>query len=151
MAISRVPGYSLISDLDRQGVDLQFTTSGTTLAYLDFANFRLGINTTTPRTALDVVGNVRLGNIIISGNTISSDLSSVSFGSNANVKISGGNSNNVLYTDGSGNLNWGNVVTLIGESQFDGNNIILGSTFTPNPNFLASLIAISGSFPKYLV
>lgn len=127
MAISRVPGYSLISDLDRQGVDLQFTTSGTTLAYLDFANFRLGINTTTPRTALDVVGNVRLGNIIISGNTISSDLSSVSFGSNANVKISGGNSNNVLYTDGSGNLNWGNVVTLIGESQFDGNNIILGS------------------------
>jgi hypothetical protein len=127
MAISRVPGYSLISDLDRQGVDLQFTTSGTTLAYLDFANFRLGVNTTTPRTALDVVGNVRLGNLIISGNTISSDLNSLSLGSNANVKISGGVSNNVLYTDGSGNLNWGNIVALIGESQFDGNNIILGS------------------------
>ena len=39
MAISRVPGYSLLQDLDRQGTDLQFTTLGNTLVYMDFSNF----------------------------------------------------------------------------------------------------------------
>ena len=70
MAISRVPGYSLISDLDRQGVDLQFTTNGTTLAYLDFANFRYGINTSSPSQALEVNGNIIVsnGHIYTSGN-----------------------------------------------------------------------------------
>lgn len=127
MAISRIPGYSLLSDLDRQGVDLQFTTNGTTLTYLDFANFRFGVNTTTPRAPLDVVGNVHLGNISIYGNTISSDTGAIYLGTTANLIISGGTNKNVLYTDGSGNLSWGNIVQLLGPSQFDGNNIILGS------------------------
>lgn len=127
MAISRIPGYSLLSDLDRQGVDLQFTTSGSTLTYLDFANFRLGVNTSTPRAALDVVGNVHLSNLSINGNTISSDTGAIYFGTTANVIISGGSNKNVLYTDGSGNLSWGNIIQLLGPSQFDGNNIILGT------------------------
>jgi hypothetical protein len=70
MAISRVPGYSLLSDLDRQGVDLQFTTEGLPLAYLDFANYRLGVNTGAPQQTLEVVGNVLVtgNNIYTSGN-----------------------------------------------------------------------------------
>ena len=70
MAISRVPGYSLLSDLDRQGVDLQFTTNSLPLAYLDFTNYRLGVNTGTPQQTLEVVGNVLVtgNNIYTSGN-----------------------------------------------------------------------------------
>jgi len=62
MAISRVPGYSLLQDLDRQGTDLQFTTLGNTLVYMDFSNFYVGINTTTPSQALTVSGNVLVAN-----------------------------------------------------------------------------------------
>jgi hypothetical protein len=70
MAISRVPGYSLLSDLDRQGVDLQFTTNSLPLAYLDFANYRLGVNTGAPQQTLEVVGNILVtgNNIYTSGN-----------------------------------------------------------------------------------
>lgn len=72
MAIGRVPGAALLSNLDRQGLDLSFTTSSQTLAYLDFANFRLGINTLTPQEALDITGNVLVttGNILTSANLI---------------------------------------------------------------------------------
>jgi hypothetical protein len=70
MAISRVPGFSLLSDLDRQGVDLQFTTNSLPLAYLDFSNYRLGINTGAPQQTLEVVGNILVtgNNIYTSGN-----------------------------------------------------------------------------------
>jgi len=70
MAIIRVPGYSLLSDLDRQGVDLQFTTNSLPLAYLDFANYRLGVNTGAPQQTLEVVGNILVtgNNIYTSGN-----------------------------------------------------------------------------------
>ena len=62
MAISRVPGFSLLQDLDRQGTDLQFTTLGNTLVYMDFSNFYVGINSTTPSQALEVAGNVLVAN-----------------------------------------------------------------------------------------
>jgi hypothetical protein len=62
MAISRVPGFSLLSDLDRQGVDLQFTTESNALVYMDFTNFRLGINDTAPSETLTVNG----GNVLVS-------------------------------------------------------------------------------------
>ena len=70
MAISRIPGFSLLSNLDRQGIDLQFTTNSQTLAYLDFANYRLGVNTTTPQQELEVVGNILVtnGHVYTSGN-----------------------------------------------------------------------------------
>lgn len=70
MAIGRVPGAALLPELDRQGIDLQFTTNSQTLAYLDFANYRLGINTVTPVQALEVNGNVQIssGNLYTSGN-----------------------------------------------------------------------------------
>jgi hypothetical protein len=70
MAISRILGASLVSDLDRQGVDLQFSTSGNSLVYMDFADFRLGINETNPSEALHVNGNLLIanGNLLTSGN-----------------------------------------------------------------------------------
>lgn len=62
MAISRVPGFSLLPNLDRQGVDLQITTQGNALAYMDFTNFRFGINTSTPSESLTVNGNILVAN-----------------------------------------------------------------------------------------
>lgn len=127
MAISRVPGYSLISNLDRQGVDLQFTTNGNTLVYMDFSNFRFGINNINPQYDLDVNGNTHLGNLVFHANAISSDTGKIYFGSNTNVIISGGNVNDVIYTDGNGNLTWGNIAVLSGVTALVGNTIPLGS------------------------
>lgn len=127
MAISRVPGYSLIDNLDRQGVDLYFTTNGSTLAYMDFANFRFGVNTITPQYSLDINGDTRLGNLIISNSSFVSQNGVIQFGSNANVKITGGDNNNVLFTDGTGNLRWGTLTDVAGTYAFVGNNIPMGS------------------------
>ena len=62
MAIGRVPGPALLGNLDRQGTDLSFTTSGTTLVYMDFANFRFGIGNTSPTHSLTVNGDVLVYN-----------------------------------------------------------------------------------------
>jgi hypothetical protein len=62
MAISRIPGFSLLANLDRQGTDLSLTSSGQTLQYWDVSNYRIGINTNSPTQALEVVGNVLVSN-----------------------------------------------------------------------------------------
>ncbi len=127
MAIARVPGYSLLSDLDRQGIDLQFTTTGNTLVYMDFTNFRVGVNTPSPSAELQVVGNTKLGPINFSNVTITSDYGVINLGSNANVKLSGGTNNYLLSTDGSGNLLWKDIATVISSGGVTGNTITLGS------------------------
>jgi hypothetical protein len=68
MAIGRVPGAALLGNLDRQGLDLGFTTNSTTLLQLDFTNYRLGINTAAPQQALDVTGNI----LVTTGNVYTS-------------------------------------------------------------------------------
>lgn len=62
MAISRVPGYSLLANLDRQGTDLALTSAGPTLQYWDVVNYRIGVNTDSPQQALHVNGNVLIAN-----------------------------------------------------------------------------------------
>ena len=68
MAIGRVAGPMLLSSLDRQGVDLSFTTDpGTgsrTLLYMDFTNFRIGVNTSTMSEVVTVEGNLSVNNYI---------------------------------------------------------------------------------------
>lgn len=61
MAISFVAGSMLNSDLVRS-TNLAFNTD---LIYLDVAGNRVGINTASPVSTLEVVGNVTIGNILI--------------------------------------------------------------------------------------
>jgi hypothetical protein len=125
MAIARINGPMLSSNLERQGVDLAIDGN---VVYADVTNRRVGVNTSTPAYALDIVGNAHLGNVYILGNTISVDSDvKLNLGSVGNVQISGGAVNQVLYTDGAGNLSFTDLSALSGLEVFTGNNITLGS------------------------
>jgi hypothetical protein len=124
MAIGKITGQMLNSNLERAGDDLAFDAN---LVYLDVNNRRVGINNTNPAYALDVTGNAYLGNLYILGNTISSDTGKIGLGSTENVVITGGTPYDVLYTDGDGNLAFGNLNVISGMDGFTGNNIILGT------------------------
>ena len=137
MAIGRVAGPLLYSDLDRQGVDLQFSTDNQPLLYLDFANFRAAINSDTLNTTatFTVNGNVQLHNIRIDNTTISSEsditldaTGNVYLGSISSVKVDGGNPNYIMSTDGSGNLSWQNLNELADELDLTAKNVLLGAT-----------------------
>lgn len=109
MAIGRISGPMLFSNLDRQGVDLAFDSN---LIYLDVSNRRVGINSTSPQYSIDSPGNVKLANILIQGNSISSNTGVVDLGGISNITIAGGSANYVIYTDGNGNLAWGQISDL---------------------------------------
>ncbi len=85
MAIGKISGQMLKENLERSGVDLAFETD---LIYLDVANQRVGIKTTTPTHDLTVNGTARsvnfevsdtanIADITISGNTILSNNSTL--------------------------------------------------------------------------
>lgn len=87
MAIGRISGPLLKANLIRDGVDLAFETD---LLYLDVTNSRIGVKTSSPQYTLDVAGSTRvtdlevtnqfdIGNLTVTGNTISSDLPSITF------------------------------------------------------------------------
>jgi len=87
MAIGRISGPLLKANLVRDGVDLAFETD---LLYLDVNNARIGVNNSTPTTDLDVNGTIRgtnltvdnqldIGNLTITGNTISTSASTINF------------------------------------------------------------------------
>ena len=86
MAIGRISGPMLFSNLERQGVDLAFDSN---LVYLDVANRRVGITTSSPQYTIDSPGNVKLANVTIQGSRFSSNTGVMYFGSNANISISG--------------------------------------------------------------
>lgn len=104
MAIGKISGPMLVSNLERQGVDLSVETD---LLYFDVANNRIGINTATPTVDLDVSGNVQLSNVSIEGSVVRSTSGALDLGdSPSDITIGGGTSGYVLATDGSGNLTW---------------------------------------------
>jgi hypothetical protein len=62
MAIGRISGPLLKSNLVRDGVDLAFETD---LLYLDVNNRRIGVNTASPSVDLDINGTIRTNNFQI--------------------------------------------------------------------------------------
>jgi hypothetical protein len=96
MAIGRISGSVLKSNLTRNGVDLAFETN---LLYLDVTNNRIGIGTSEPTTALHVNGTLtstalNVDNITIDGNTISST------NTNGNIVL-GPNGSGIIETNAS--------------------------------------------------
>ena len=101
MAVGRISGPLLKSNLLREGVDLAFETD---LLYLDVTNRRIGVNLgtdgngdailpqydldvggTTRTTNLEVPGDGAFGDVRISGNTISSVTDQLRLGVNLNT------------------------------------------------------------------
>ena len=96
MAIGRISGAMLKANLERLGTDLAFETD---LLYLDVVNDRIGINTNSPSASLQI-DNVTINNSQIRSTSGALDLGS----SPSDITIGGGGQNQVLTTDGSGNL-----------------------------------------------
>ena len=87
MAIGRISGQLLKSNLLRAGENLAFETD---LLYLDVVNSRIGIKTSAPTFDLDVNGHTRstnltvdtqlnVGDLHFTGNTITSDSNTINF------------------------------------------------------------------------
>lgn len=131
MAIGRISGPMLFNNLERQGVDLAFQSN---LLYLDVTNLRVGIINSSPQYALDSSGNVKLANIVVEGNTISSNTGIINLGTLSNITIAGGTTNSVIFTDGLGNLSFGQISDL----DIQWGNILLNdntiSIVEPNGN-----------------
>lgn len=133
MAIGRVSGSLLVSNLDRQGTDLQFSTNNKPLVYMDFSQFRVGINTNVISQTLTINGNLSTSNLLFTSSNISTRNSEVlylngvmHFGNVGNVKILGGTNDNILATDGNGNLRWDSFANLSATAGLFGNTINLG-------------------------
>jgi hypothetical protein len=123
MALGRISGPLLKSNLLRNGVDLAFETN---LLYLDVTNRRVGINTSTPSDDLQVNGTTRTTNLNASG---TATLGTISFSSNnisstsGTINLTASGANPVVYQ---GTLQVGNL-------QFTGSTI---STISYNQNIV---------------
>jgi hypothetical protein len=125
MSLGKINGPMLQPNLERQGINIALDAN---LTYWDVNNRYVGIRTTTPNYPLDISGNAHLGNLYIQGNTISVDSGyKLNLGNIANITIGGGSSNTIMYTDGTGNIGWGNLNLLASLEGFTGNNVQLGS------------------------
>ena len=121
MALGRISGPLLKSNLLRNGVDLAFETN---LLYLDVTNRRVGINTGTPSHDLQVNGTARVTTLNVSG---SSTLGNITFGTNSiqsasnQINLSAGGSNPVVYQG----------ILQVGNLQLTANTL---TTLLPNQN-----------------
>ena len=122
MAIKKVSGTMLQQNLSRDGIPIVFDGN---LLYVDVVNRRIGINTTSPATDFQVTGPTQLGNIVINGSEIThTDADAqIKLGDISTVHIAGGNANNILFTDGTGNLAFTSMQTLFALNNITTNNI----------------------------
>jgi hypothetical protein len=93
------------------------------------------INSVGTLSNVTVSGNAYLGNLTVVGNAITSNTGKIGLGSVSSIVVTGGNAYDIVYTDGAGNLAFGNLNTLSGSESFTGNNITLGSN---SSGYLAS-------------
>mgnify|MGYP006266884345 CR=1 FL=1 len=99
MAIGRITGSVLKSNLTRNGVDLAFETN---LLYLDVTNNRVGIGTSEPSTELQVSGTTTTTALAVSGSTATVDSKDIITGKNEGTNFTGsllvGHATSVSYT-----------------------------------------------------
>lgn len=112
MAIGRISGSLLFSDLDRQSTDLAFTTNGQPLTYMDFTNFRFGVNTNSLVDTFTVSGTANVsgvttiyGNLVLASGTLSSDTTTGALVVVGGVGVSGNlHAGNLFATNFTGNI-----------------------------------------------
>ena len=71
MAVGRISGPLLKSNLIRNGIDLAFETD---LLYLDVNNQRIGVKNNAPQHEIDVTGTTRTTNLIVSNQSTLGDI-----------------------------------------------------------------------------
>jgi hypothetical protein len=183
MAIGRISGPLLKANLVRDGVDLAFETD---LLYLDVTNSRIGVNTATPTTDLDVNGHTRstnltvdnqlnIGDLHITGNTITSDSATINFVAAAgeatvyhsrlqvdDLQFLGGtisttvsNANIELNPNGTGTVNIAANTNITGNLAVTGNvtatgNVVIGGNITIG-DALTDEIVINASIQSDLI
>ena len=86
MAIGRISGSVLKSNLTRNGTDLAFETN---LLYLDVTNNRVGIGTSEPSTELTVSGTVTTTALAVSGSTATVDSKEIITGKSEGTNFTG--------------------------------------------------------------
>jgi hypothetical protein len=183
MAIGRISGQLLKSNLLRSGVDLAFETD---LLYLDVVNSRIGVKTASPQYDLDVNGHTRstnltvdtqlnIGDLHITGNTITSDSATINFiaaageatvyhsrlqvddlqfaGSTISTTVS--NSNIELNPNGTGTVNINASTNVTGNLAVTGNisatgNVVIGGNITIG-DALTDVIDIRASIKSDLI
>lgn len=128
----QVVGNAVVGNIVATGAS--FATISTTTANITSATFG-----TTVSNSATIIGNVVAGNISATGASFSTISSTglVTLGPITNVKISGGVANNVVLTDGLGNLSFGNVDLLV-----SGNVIPLGANTVGS---LTSALPLAGN------
>lgn len=135
--IGRISGGMLSTYLDRQGSPLHFVSGTRPVLTLDSSNYSISVNSNVATETVTITGNLSTTNVLINGNTISAKNNDTLYltgkkhlGIVSNVKLAGGQLNDVLYTNTSGDLFWGNLSTLLDGQQFLGNLAIFDNTIT---------------------
>lgn len=154
MAVNYVKGQILSSNLERDGIDLSIS------------NANVGINTVSPTVALEVVGNVILGNLSTAGNVATGNLLTDNLlyangtpwdlqepaGSNTEIQFN--NNNNFgasanLTFDTAGNLLTVNATANIANLNVAGNvfggNILTTGVISATGNLTAGNISTAGN------
>ena len=167
MALGRISGPLLKANLVRDGVNLAFETD---LLYLDVVNSRVGVNNSSPDTDFHVSGTthstnlvvdtqLNVGNIQITGNTISSNTGTISFAPAAQQATiyqsilqigqlqATGNviSSTVTNTDINISPNGSGKVNFNGNTQINGNLAVTGNLVTEGNYTIGGDITIGDS------
>lgn len=104
MAIGRISGPMLFSNLERQGYDLSIDGN---LVYFDVNRRRVGINTNNPEYTLHVTGdNGTSANVYINGNAQITDNLTIGTTNKYTFPTTDGVEKSVLMSNGKGNVDW---------------------------------------------
>lgn len=187
--LGRISGPLLKSNLVRDGVDLAFETDLLYLKVLksgDPTTPRVGINTASPQYTLDVNGTtnttnlivdttLNIGNFTVTGNTISSNLSTITFNPSGgdptiyhskldvdDIRITGdtisttvSNANIDIQPNGTGQINLQATTNVTGDLNVSGNvnatgNVTIGGNITIGDN-LSDTITINAAIKSDII